>query len=74
MYAYLSQNGDSDGHFEMLNGFKYCLVQKFWPRMYLEAVCDFDNIPKNSNLQMSELISTISYRDSLYLVILQSFG
>ena len=33
LYVYLSQKGGSDGHFEVLNGSKYWLVQKLWPQM-----------------------------------------
>jgi hypothetical protein len=33
LYVHLSQNWDSDGHFEVLNGSKSWLVQKLWPQM-----------------------------------------
>ena len=33
LYVYLSQKGGSDGHFEVLNGSKYWLVQKILPQM-----------------------------------------
>ena len=33
LYVYLSQKGGSDGHFEVLNGSKYWLVQELWPQM-----------------------------------------
>ena len=33
VYGYLSQKWDSDGHFEVLKGSKYWLVQELWPQM-----------------------------------------
>ena len=35
MYVYLSQNWSSDGHFDMLNGSKFWLVQKLWHKMQI---------------------------------------
>ena len=35
MYVYLSQNWGSDGHFNMLNGSKFWLVQKLWHKMQI---------------------------------------
>ena len=35
MYGYLSQNWGSDGHFDMLNGSKFWLVQKLWHKLQI---------------------------------------
>ena len=35
MYVYLSQNWSSDGHFDMLNGSKFWLVQKLYYKMQI---------------------------------------